>query len=355
MIKKGLGVFFVLCCVLMAYGCSKKAAEGISETPDISQDKVETSGEIAASPASGQTKEDSMVVATVNGREITGKEVDQALENFLMQNRQRIPPDQMEQAKISLRKQAVENLINQSLLIQEADQQGIEPGKEAVDARFNEITQRMPNPEEFQKVLSSMGMSEEEFRQELGQNLKIETLMEANMADIKEVTDEESAAFYREHPENFRVPEKVRASHILLSSEGDSTPEGRTQARLELSRLRGEIEKGADFGEMAGQYSDCPSKSRGGDLGFFERGQMVKEFEEAAFSMKKGEVSDIVETQFGCHLIKKTDHQEANVVPLDQARDKIVTYLGGQRKEEAMGEYLTKLRDVAKIEYTEVQ
>ncbi len=292
-----------------------------------------------------------MVVVTVNGKEITGKEVEQALENFLMQNRQRIPPDQMEQAKISLRKQALENLINQSLLLQEADRQGVNPGKEAVDARFKEITQRMPNPEEFQKVLSSMGMSEEAFRQELSQNLKIETLMEANMTDIKEVTEEESAAFYGEHPENFRVPEKVRASHILMSSEGDSTPEGRTQARLELSRLRGEIEKGADFGELAGKHSDCPSKSRGGDLGFFERGQMVKPFEEAAFSMKVGEVSEIVETQFGCHLIKATEHQEASVVPLEEAREKIVGYLGGQRREEAMGEYLKKLREVAKIEY----
>ncbi len=147
------------------------------------------------------------------------------------------------------------------------------------------------------------------------------------------------------------MPEKVEASHILIGVDPGTPPEIRTQKRLEAARLRGELEKGADFAQLAQQHSDCPSKAQGGSLGSFERGKMVKPFEDAAFSGKQGEVSEVVETQFGYHLIKPTAHQEAKDIPLEQVREEVSSFLNGQKREETIKEYIEKLRSVAKIEY----
>lgn len=354
----------VLVCGLMILGCWNKDGKTASEAPKGSLEQTKTSNENPdsqtliseedlASLSSSNTKEGSMTVVTINDKEIARSEVDQALEFLLMQYRGRIPPEQMSQAKPALWKQAMENLINQNLLLQEADKGEIQADKKDVDTRLEEISKRFPNPEEFQKMLDSMGMSDQDFRGEIDQNLKIEKLLSENLGESKEVTEEEIKSFYSENPENFQMPDKVRASHILITVEPEDKPEDKAQKRLEISRLKGQIDKGEDFATLAGQHSSCPSKSRGGDLGYFEKGKMVKPFEDAAFQMKTGEVSDVVETQFGFHLIKVTDHQKATVVPLEQAHDKITSFLEGQKKEQAVGDYLGKLRGEAKISYAE--
>ncbi len=292
-----------------------------------------------------------MVAATVNGKEITRKEVEQAVEALIAQHKDQIPPDQMEQARLSLSKQMMENLVNKNLLLQEADNQGVEADPEKTEARFKEITQRFSSPEEIQQVFSSMGLSEDSFRQELTENLKIESLLATQVQPVPAVTSSDVDEFYQANPENFKSPEKVEASHILITVNPGTPPEIRTQKRLETARLRGEIDKGADFAQLAQQHSDCPSKSQGGNLGYFERGKMVKPFEEAAFNGKQGDITEVVETQFGYHLIKITGRQEAQDIPLEQVRDEVSSFLKEQNKEEAIKIYVDKLRSVATIEY----
>ena len=291
------------------------------------------------------------MVVTVNGKQISRFEVDQAVQTLLMQHREQIPPDQMSEAKSALWKQAMEHLINQNLLVQEADRQGIKADEKSVEGRFSEVSGRFPGPKEFHEVLGSMGMTEQEFRQEIRLNLKIESLLDKKLSGARKVTDEEVNTFYRDHPENFRTSEQVRASHILIAFKPEEPQQERDLKRSKISRLRDEIEGGAAFEELAQQNSDCPSKAKGGDLGFFERGRMVKPFEEAAFKMKKGEVSQVVETEFGYHLIKVTDRKEPGVVALDQVRQKVASYLDSQNKEKQIGDFLTALRKTATIDY----
>jgi peptidyl-prolyl cis-trans isomerase C len=298
------------------------------------------------------TQETSMVVS-VNDKAIHVSDVDRATEILLAQYRNQIPPDRAAQARTMLRKQAVENLINQSLLLEEAGRQGTQPEQKRVDDRYNETVGRFSSPEEFQAALDSMGLSKEAFRKEILDDLMIEGLLDGQLKDVKKASDEEVSAFFRDHPESFRSPEQVRASHILISVDPGATDEQRAQKRLELAGLKGEIEKGADFGELAGQHSDCPSKARGGDLGYFQRGKMVKPFEDEAFAMKVGDVSGIVETQFGYHLIKVTDHQEPKTATLDEVKAQIENLLNRQAKDKAIGAYVAKLRESARIEYAE--
>jgi len=351
--KKGLICLLVLfVCAGSAFSCKGKGEEtapvSIAPPPDNSGESAEPT----ALPITEGKKEDSMIVS-VNGTIITQSEVDRQMDYLMQQFGGKVPPEQLKEMRPTMLKQALDNLINHRILIQEAERKGIEADKKTIDERIAEIKDRFPEPEKFQEQLTGMGLSEQQFHEEIEQNLKLESLLDSQTEDFKEAGQDEIEEFYRSNPESFRKPERVQASHILLKVDTDANDETRSQKRLELASLRGKIEKGAEFAQLASEHSECPSSSRGGDLGHFESGKMVKPFEEAAFGMKVGEVSEIVETQFGYHLIKVTDRQDAEAVPLDKVRDKIVSFLNRQKKDQAVSDYLDKLRGTTKIEYAE--
>ena len=109
----------------------------------------------------------------------------------------------------------------------------------------------------------------------------------------------------------------------------------------------------ADFASMAQEHSSCPSKTRGGDLGFFPRGQMVGEFEEVAFALDVGQISDVVETKFGFHIITVTDKKAASTVPFDQSKADITAFLDNQKEQQAVASYIDSLRSIATIQYAD--
>ena len=162
--------------------------------------------------------------------------------------------------------------------------------------------------------------------------------IERVLKDVK-VTSEDVAAYYEKNPEQFRIPESVRASHILVS--GD----------VEMKKVQDELKAGMSFEDAAKKYSTCPSKEQGGDLGFFSKGQMVPEFEEAAFALKVGEVSsEPVKTQFGLHLIKVAEKKEASVRPLEEVKAEVQEALENDRKGRAYQDELARLREKHPVE-----
>jgi peptidyl-prolyl cis-trans isomerase C len=199
--------------------------------------------------------------------------------------------------------------------------------------------------------MAAMGLTPDILRQEVRESLRIESLLSKNLGDVKKPTKEEIDAFYKEHAKEFQTPERVHASHILVATKPDDSAEVKAQKRQQLAQMQDEVKKGGDFAQLARDHSDCPSKSQGGDLGYFERGKMVKAFDDVAFQMKPGEVSDIVETQFGYHLIKVSEHQQAGTVTREQADKDISGFLEQQNRQKAVEGYLQKLRGTAKIEY----
>ena len=333
-------------CGLVAFGCQNKG----TGTAPMSESEEEAFTPHAVPPVN--LKEDAMV-ATVNGNVITRSEVDDERDKLLQQFEGRFPPEQMAQIQPKLWQQALDNLINFKLLLEEAGKANIQPDQKAVDDQMTQISARFPSPDKFQEQLAAIGMSEEKLRNEIKQNLTINELLQNQTDDVSDVKEEDVADFYKNNPENFKTAEKVQASHILIKVDQEEGAAAREQKRRKIEELSDKIKNGADFAQLARENSDCPSKERGGDLGMFERGRMVKEFEDTAFKLKVGEVSDVVETQFGYHLIKLTDRQGADVQPLDNVRDKIVAFLNRQKKDEAINNYLTDLRGKAKIDYAD--
>lgn len=335
--KKG---FICLIAILsmgwLMFGCGEKEPES-SEPVSITE-----------------TVEPDTMVAKVNGKEINVMMLNQQLNAMMQQYARQVPPDQLSKLEPLLRQQAVAALVNQELLLEEAEREGITPSDEEVNTEIEQIIAQFPTKEQFESQLAQAGVDEDDLRRDLARNLKIRSLIEKQIPEGDEVTDEDVETFYSENSEQFQQQEQVEASHILIKIEPEDSEDQKAEKRAKLVEIKKQIDSGADFSELAEESSqDTGSATRGGNLGYFGRGMMIPAFEEVAFSLGTGEVSDIVETKFGYHLIKVTGRKEAGVVPLEEVREQVAFYLDNQKKQKIIGDYLQKLRDQAAIEYGE--
>jgi len=286
----------------------------------------------------------------VNNDTVSDAELAAEEERIKQQLAAHIPQEQIEAMKEVVKKQAAESLINRKLLREAADREEITASEEEIDKRMEMIKSKFDSPEAYSRQLAAIGITQKDLRKEMENALRMEKLLQRHVGEIEEPTEAEVESFYKENEERFKQPEMVRASHILVKTEPEESQPERAAKRLEAAKLLGEIQNGADFGRIASQRSACPSKERGGDLGYFERGRMVKPFEDAAFSLNTGEISDLVETQFGYHIVKVTDRKQESTAPLEMAKDDISEFLKERKREQAVKAYTDELRSKATIE-----
>ncbi len=288
-------------------------------------------------------------VATVNGKPISAEEFNRELENIKM--RFSSSGQVLNKAQLmALKARVLENLINRELLYQESMKKGIKVSKEEVEAKMKEVRARFPTEEQFKAALARAGMTEETLRLQLERALAIDKYVKKEFGSRVKVTEEDAKKFYDEHPEQFAEPEQVRASHILVKVPSGADKAQKEKALKKIKKIQERAKKGEDFAKLAKEYSEGPSAKRGGDLGFFPRGRMVKSFEDAAFGLKTGNISDIVETQFGYHIIKVTGKKKAGKIPFEKIKDRLVEFLKDQKVRQEVVAHLNTLKKQAKIE-----
>jgi peptidyl-prolyl cis-trans isomerase C len=266
-------------------------------------------------------------VASVNGVTISGAELNREMDIYFQRTGRpanSVPEAQQAQIKSDI----LDGLIEQELLFQESRKAGIQIDDKTVNDQYDAIKKRYPSAAEFDQALQSMQLSESEVKREIERGLAIRELIDRKVASGIAVEEAESKAFYDEHPEFFLQPERVKASHILIKVDSQAGEGGeKAAAREKLEGIRQQAADGAAFDELAKKYSEGPSSERGGDLGYFQRGQMVKSFEDAAFALEPNQLSDIVETQFGYHLIKVIDKQPEKKLTYDEVKERLVARL----------------------------
>ena len=179
--------------------------------------------------------------------------------------------------------------------------------------------------------------------------MAINKMMEAEVANATAATDADAKDFYDKNPDKFKQPESVRASHILLMTQ-DKDDATKKAARAKIDELLKRAKAGEDFAALAKANSQDGSASQGGDLGFFARGRMVPEFDQVAFALKPGEISDVVTTQFGYHIIKLTEKKEAAPIPLEQVKPQVLEFLTNQKKQQRVDGFIEDAKKRAKIE-----
>ena len=284
------------------------------------------------------------VVAKVNGKEITRRELDFAV-NGMAQGR--IPPNR----HAEFRRDVLNSLIDQELVYQKAVASKVDVTPAEISASIAKVRQNFPTQKAFEDELAKDGMTMASVESMFRHNMIIDKYIKNNVVENVKVTREDEAKFYQENLDKMKHPEQVRASHILLRAEKSAPADQKTAQKKKAEEALTKARSGSDFASLAKEYSQDPgSAERGGDLGYFERGKMVPAFDKAAFSLKAGAISDIVETDFGYHIIKVTDHRAAGLTPIDDVRQRINEYLANEKVKGEVQKLTADLRKQARIE-----
>jgi peptidyl-prolyl cis-trans isomerase C len=244
----------------------------------------------------------------------------------------------------------LDQLIAAELLYQAGSKLELKELDKQVAEKIAQSKAKFPDNAAFEAALKSASLTVKELEDLVRKDIVINSLVDKEIAAKIAVSDAEAKKFYDENIDKFKEGENIRASHILCGIDPKATAEEKKKAKEKAEALLKEIKAGKDFAELAKTNSSCPSSAQGGDLGVFGKGQMVPSFEAAAFALKPGEVSDVVETQFGYHIIKLTEKKEAGVTKFDEVKERIQEYLKGTKMQKAVADYIDNLKVKAKIE-----
>ncbi len=298
--------------------------------------------------AAAITGDPSKVVASVDGDEITLKQVSRVVSGW----RQGRAPDVNPSApEAELQTRAIDFLVEQRLLSAAADASDLVPTSEDLDASYQQVRSQFPTEEQFKTALSMQGLTEEEFAQGFRQDVKIQYFVQKKFFETITITDEEAKTYFESHPEEFQSPAQMKASHILIRVAPTATPDEDAAARSKAESALARARSGEDFAALAREVSeDETTAPNGGDLGFFGPGMMVPPFDQAVFAMSPGDVSDIVKTQFGYHIIHAVDRQEPQPMEYMDVEPRLKQYLVQQQASEDLQVYLDELRAAADID-----
>jgi len=288
-------------------------------------------------------------VAVVNESVITQEDFDREMgrvQQQLLNMGKHLSDSQMP----GIKKEVLENLINRELLYQETQRKEIKIDEATINEQVMTLKKRFPSEAEFKTALTKANLSEVAIKTQIVRGLAIEQLIGTYVTKKVTVSGQEIKTFYESRPGLFKQPEQVRASHILIKVDPQADEGKRAEAQKKIKEIQQKLQKGEDFATLAKELSEGPSKAKGGDLGYFSRGQMVKYFEEAAFSLRPNEVSDIIETKFGYHLIKVIEKKPETTTAFEDAKNKLSQYLKQQKIQKEVSVYVDKLREKAKVE-----
>jgi len=288
-------------------------------------------------------------IARVNGITITRLEIDRAVKVMLAQSKvqEPLPAELMQQA----REAALDQLTSAELLYQEASKVELKDLDKQIAEKIAKNRARFASDAEFESALKGVDMTLKDMQDFTRKDLIISSYIDKQFTAKITVSDAEAQKFYDDNLEKyFKKPESARASHILIGVNEKASAEDRKKAKEKAEALLKRVKAGEDFAALAKSDSTCPSASQGGDLGSFGRGQMVAPFETAAFALKPGEVSGVVETQFGYHIIKLTEKQEAGTEKFSDVKGKIVEHLKQEKTQKGVVDLVAKLKGTAKIE-----
>jgi len=288
-------------------------------------------------------------VAVINGTVITREDFDREMGRVRQQLSRSGRP--MTRAQLSgVENSVLENLITNELLYQETERKGIKVGEQAVNEQLNKIKKRFPNEEAYKSTIGKMNLSEADIKTQIEKGLSIQQLVKQEFSQKVNISDKETKAYYEGNPDMFKRPEEIRASHILIKVDSKSDESQKAASYKKISEIQVKVQQGGDFAALAKEFSQGPSNVKGGDLGFFKRGQMVKPFEKVAFALAPGEVSGIVETRFGYHLIKVFEKNPETISEYGAVKDRLKQSLEQQEVQKKMEVYVEGLKNKGKIE-----
>lgn len=352
--------------VIGVAGCGKQTppTPEVNEPAPTAAVELPTPSEVATpapeiAPITAPAPAPDAAVVTINGEKITEQRLGTAVDLQVRRagpQLSSLPAALIDRFKQQIRQRVLDRLVAETLLDQQIKAANIVVTDEQVLAAIEEQGAKRTPPvtaDKFKAMVEAQGGNFDDVTNQYKASMARQQFMETQWAGKIDVNDAAVQAYYDENTKEFETPEQAQASHILIKPAADPNDpnEAKAAAKTKAEQLLAQLKDGADFAELAQANSDCPSAAKGGDLGLFGRSQMVKPFEEAAFSLQPGEMSDLVETQFGYHIIKVTDRKEARTRPFEEAKVEIFEKLTNQKKGQFAEEHLKSLKEKATIVY----
>lgn len=287
---------------------------------------------------------------TIDGQPLPEEAVEFEYRRLLQFYSQHMPAEQLKAETDNLRAKAVEQAIGAKLLINEAERLEIKVPADRIEARIDSMVEQVGGREVFEQRLKENNLSEDALRGNIEEGCKVDLLIEKLCEGLSDPTEAEMKEHFEANRKHYVQPERASAQHILIKPASDNDAD-RATAESRIEGIRKEIEGGAKFEDLAAAHSECPSgKQNGGSLGWFGRGMMVPEFDEAVFSMNVGELSDIIETQFGFHVIFKTGEDEGGEASFEESESKIRDLLRHDKRGRVIAAHVEELREKADIQ-----
>jgi peptidyl-prolyl cis-trans isomerase C len=287
------------------------------------------------------------VLAKIDGQPVGREELETAVKDAESRAGRAVPPTERDAVYRGL----LDRVILFRLLSAEAKLRGITVTPQEITDRIAQIKKQFPSEAEFQQELTKRHTTMAQLQEEQRRDLLNAKTIEAEVAPRVAITPEELDTFYKSNPDQFKEPETVRASHILIGVAKDAAPAAKQAARTEAEGVLTRVKAGEDFAALAKQHSKDPgSAAVGGDLNFFPKGQMVPAFDQAAFALSPGQVSELVETQFGYHIIKATEKRPARLVPFVEAAAQIQEFLEQEQRQEKSKALVDQLKAKGKVQ-----
>ena len=287
------------------------------------------------------------VLARVNGAAITRAEVDRAILIFLAQSR--ASHDLTPEARKEAENAALEQLIGTRLLYQAGLKLKIEDLELRVAEKIDQAKAKFPSPSAYDSALNTNNISEVEAQEIVRNEIVVNYLLQKEVIDKIAVPEADLRTFYRQNLEKFTLPATVRISHILIETGPEASVAEKIKAREKAETVRSRLVAGEDFALLATSESSCPSKEEGGDLGSFGKEEMIPEFDAALAGLEPGELSPVLETSFGFHVLKLVARNSTTVSTFDEVKGKIESYLKKIRTQQAISDYVGGLKKKADI------
>ena len=291
------------------------------------------------------------IAAIVNDEIITHSELEERLRPYLSYIGDNLETEEREKRRAMLRKEILDELINEKLMLMEAKRIGIAITDGQIESELSNLKKKLNPAANFESLLAQEKLTREEFREKLREQLLLRKVVEIQLrGKVNIPSEEEARQFFEKNSESFREPESIAVSEIVVKVEGEAKW---LEAAKKIEDIHERLLKGEDFAALAKQYSYAPSSSRGGSLGFINLGELLPEFENAISTLKVGETSSIIKTKTGFHIIRLESRKKAYQKQFANVRKKIESQLYRLRMEQALREWVKELQEKAYIKTIE--
>lgn len=281
---------------------------------------------------------------------ITAGQIQREAARLLSSVPKNVPPDQMGAIQMRVLQQAVDNLVVRQLVKAEMERSNVLISQEEIEQGKIELEKGLGEGHSLTMLIAEVNLPMEELENNLRLDLfKNKMLKDRLKTALDAITDESVRAYYDAHLDEFTQPEGRLASHILIRVETNASEAVKTERMAKAEGIRKALLEGADFAKLAGEVSDCPSRSRGGALGVVPRGREAKSFEDAIYGQEIGAIGEVVETPVGYHIIQVTGEQEKKVFLFEEVQERLTAAMKARAQQKITAEYIAELKAKATI------